>query len=82
MASKPQAAVIFSLKATISAKNYPAFLALFTPQHKIVAAEPECVFFLTGQKDGEEGKKVVWWSEGWSGGLEWFMTVCSSHFLS
>ncbi|RFU27615.1 hypothetical protein B7463_g8743, partial [Scytalidium lignicola] len=69
----PKVVCIFQVKAFFDPKDRDAFLHLFTPMYHTVAAEPECAYFITGEKIDEPG--VFRWTEAWTKDYDWFMNV-------
>jgi quinol monooxygenase YgiN len=65
---------VLQVKVTIYPKDTEAFISHFRRVYDNVVAEPECAYFLVDQNVQEPG--VFRWFEGWTKGMEWFMSVC------
>jgi hypothetical protein len=61
------------VKVTIDPKDTEIFLSHFKPVYDLVLADPECIYVLIGQNVQVSG--VFCWSEGWTTGPQWIMTV-------
>ncbi|KAF7354550.1 Antibiotic biosynthesis monooxygenase domain-containing protein [Mycena sanguinolenta] len=72
MATKSvQPAFILTVKVVVAPENAAKFLSHFKPAYERALAEPECAYFLFGQKHDEPG--VFQWTEGWTKDPAWFM---------
>jgi quinol monooxygenase YgiN len=69
----PQIAFTLQVRVTIDPKHRDIFIKHFKTAYDIVTAEPECAYFFVGESIQEPGS--FHWTEGWTKGVQWFMTV-------
>ncbi len=65
---------ILQVKVTFAPADRDTFLQHFKTIYELVSAEPECAYFIVGEDVQVPG--TFRWTEGWTRGVEWFMTVC------
>lgn len=75
-----QPTFILTVKVQVAPENVQTMVKHFRTAYDKVIAEPECVYFLVGQKHDEPG--FFQWTEGWAKPVEWFMKVSCFHYCN